>query len=253
MNKEINLPSPAVLAKKQKESLKNVSLRLKQDTYDIFDVMAKEEGTSASAMMINLLDFYAENYRKERSPDSENLSVKMMESYLDKAVDNLLKLDDETRIIRLENTGIFSDLLLQSEVNDIMELRAAVESRINGEDDSKFPYPVYVVFGDTTDYYGFDYVAVREGEELTFEPIDHIPGEFESDSVGVPAKYWSIGTNILALYQDRAKELKPDSYVFFTEKVAKEIFEAGVKAGSVEEYARLLVEILMKFWRGLNE
>ena len=255
MNRENSLPSPADLAKKQKDTLKNVSLRIKQNTYDIFDVMAKENNSSASAMMISLLDFYAENYRTKQTTTfgNEDLSIKMMESYLEKTRDNLLKLDDDARILKLTGTDIYEEMLEESEVYSIANIKTTLEKIKNGTAD-KCTLPLYYIFGNASDYYSFDYMTATDNTNLKFETEDYEKdGEGRESFMNVPADKWAIGINILAAYQKRAKELKPNTEAFFTEKMAKEIYEAGVKSKNIIDYSRQLVDILIMFWKGLNE
>ena len=253
MNKDFSLPTPAALAKKEKETLKSVSLRIKQDSYDIFDVLAKREKSSANAMMTNLLDYYAQHYREEQGTGGNEgtLAIDMMQSYLKKSVENLLKMDDDARLLKLMATSMVDRILVDGGEADPAGLKDCLDV-LTETGKADFVAPT-AIFGDICGYYGFDLTPVGREKKPEFIRGDHIPGDINEDFADVPVEKWTLGATILALYQDRAKELRPELQAIFVEKMAKEIFEAGVKYTKEADYAWKLVDILMAFWRGQNE
>jgi|GEM_PF-4460872 len=246
MNTNINLPSPAALAKKEKETLKNISLRIKQDTYDIFDVIAKKEETSANALMINLLDYYAQNYREAQQEigDDNELVVDMMQSFLDKALTNALKMDEDGILLKFSGTKKFHEML--NGYSDLSSYADLLEA-LRGES-SKY---ILVCFGNY-DVYAIDLYFTKDEAMVGYDEGERLPGDTVFDSVTIAADKWPITALLLSLYDERASELRPDLANYYTEKMSKSICEVAKKTKNIEDYARKLVEILMEFWRGQN-
>lgn len=94
MNYELdNLPNPDKLAKQSRLGTKQVSIRIKDRTYNVFDRYANLYETTVGGIINSLLDSYAENIREKEQMESINLSS--LNEYMKSAVKKLSKMTNE--------------------------------------------------------------------------------------------------------------------------------------------------------------
>lgn len=109
MSKNLNLPSPKELAKK--EPTRPISLRIKEKTILAFEKLAQQHSVTANYLINNLLDAYVSTLETPDDPKKDRLiSRKVMSQYLEKLAAKVAQATNEELIIALANNKDFSNV-----------------------------------------------------------------------------------------------------------------------------------------------
>ena len=239
------LPSPADLVKK--EATVNISLRVKQSTVDIFDMLAKQNQTKTGTMMISLLDMYADNYRKENQDDSKTLVSEVAKTYINKIADKVGKLDNSKIILKICQDASLLDEI--REYSDYEDMNAGIIEAIIDD----YKHGKVEEFENLTSLFGsmgcytLDLCLIKDDEEIRLEAGDHIKGDVYEDFLYLPADKWLITTYMLWCYKNKAYDIFQNYEILLTEEMGHKIFELAKKTKDRAIYAKKLSKILIDF------
>lgn len=259
------MPSPFELANKNKSTTVTMSLRIKQTTKDFFEQQAKiiadseaSEGdkeksskTSASSLMNNLLDSYAESYTQQAA---EAPITTVLKPYLENMAKKILKMDDESLIFRAFRDGheaiqtIWSSQGYNNITKMLNDFTALVEEY---KDYSPYNGPLYpIVQSKTRD---MEIGAVENDKKSYF--LEDGDDEYYRYIVNVPAKKWPTVIAVVDAYVRKMQELthENDEIFSFSAEKFKELVGLVDSTDDKEELIKKLVKFFVNYAEQIYE
>ena len=192
------LPNPDKLAKQARLGTTQVSLRVKDRTYDVFARYANLYKTTPGGMINSLLDAYASNiYEKEQA---EIINKEEFSRYMSSALKKLAKMNDENLFLVSAHRMEFED-----EVDRMRELYRIISRQLEGGKKEKTK--------EAKDHLTSPYQLLHFENLHRMFPTTSNKASIKKNgaysnhyTLFVPIKFWFFISAFLALYAREYKE-----------------------------------------------
>lgn len=258
------MPSPFELANKNKSATVTMSLRIKQTTKDFFEQQAKiiadseaNEGdkeklskTSASSLMNNLLDGYAESYT-QRVAEAPITTV--LKPYLENMAKKILVMDNESLIFRAFRPGKASILNFWEFENysGVAQLLVDFKMISKKEHDenlhSNTNYPV--IQTDNRDIWVCCVGTNGDGMDAEFEMNVDDESDYYRYIISVVPEKWPTVIATVDSYVRKIQEMtgeKDEDFSFSTERL-KELVDVINSTDDKEELVNKLIKFFVSY------